>query len=171
MRYFKQIKDSYYSHGITYSIGNIGECSAFSENNGKRISWGKQPEQELLENIEFLALLPTEKQIKNIEIYFKLLLKLPNLKDLISPIELFEQKENISLFFKTLNLNKFAVLEKIRKNDLSNITFNNLELLVINDTYNLNESIDLCVQKLPVLEFLETPLSDSGFCSIDNILK
>jgi len=171
VRYFKQIKDSYYSHGITYSIGNIDECSAFSENNGKRISWGKQPEQELLENIEFLALLPTEKQIKNIEIYFKLLLKLPNLKDLISPIELFEQKENISLFFKTLNLNKFAVLEKIRKNDLSNITFNNLELLVINDTYNLNESIDLCVQKLPVLEFLETPLSDSGFCSIDNILK
>jgi hypothetical protein len=171
MKYFKQLKNDYYSKGLQYSIGNIEECSLFLDNGGVRIPWGKIPSQELFDAIEFLAVLPAENQVKNIDKYFNLLLELPNLKDLISPIELFKQKEKISLPCRTLSVDKLTLFDKKSSNDLSDIEFNNLKLLIINDMNSLNKSIDLDAQRLPALEYLETPLSENKFCSINNILK
>jgi hypothetical protein len=172
MEYFKQLKHGYYSKGLQYSIGNVEECSLFLDNGGVRIPWGKMPPQELFEAIECLAVLPTENQINTkMDTYFKLLHKLCNLKDLISPIELLSPKEKISLPCRTLSVDKLTPFDKRSRNDLLDIEFNHLKLLIINDMNSLNESIDLRIQKLPVLEYLETPLSENKFCSINNVLN
>ena len=161
MMYFKEIQKSYYSGIPQFCVGNKEECSVFTDDGSIRVSWGQTIKPDFFKQIEGLALLPTEMQVKSISKYSSLLVELPYLKKLISPVELFENLDEASFSWTVLDISQILPPVKGKRHSLSGLYFKDLSSLTIN--------IEMQNNNVPKLKYVETPVAERGFASISNL--
>jgi hypothetical protein len=164
MSYLKEINELYHPKNLKkYCIGNVEECEALTARGATRLRWGDLPDNEQINLIESLALLPIEKQVKSIRKY-QMVKQLSKLTHLVTPIELFEEaKENfLPSTLTSLLLGKTGAYQKGQQYDMQSWMFTSIHALTILDENELIETFHPILSRFPNLGYLETVIDKQG---------